>query len=72
MTKENKMGIFNKTLQVESTSQIGRLLYSTYTLDLVLLTKVLMEECGEIIFALRVKYGNIDKYKSYKDERKNR
>ena len=33
MMKENNIGIFNKILQVESTSQLGSMLYSMNTLN---------------------------------------
>ena len=70
MIKENKKGIFNKILQVESTSQMGWLLYSMSTLDLTLLAKVLTDKCGGIQITLRFKYINTDKYESDRDERK--
>lgn len=70
MMKANKMGIFNKTLQVESTSQMGWLLYSTNTLDLDIISTVLTDECGGIQIALRFKYIDTDKYEPDRDERK--
>ena len=69
MLKENKMGIFNKTLQVEATTQMGWLLYSTNSLDHNLLAKVLSDEIG-VQIALRFKYINTDKYEPDRDERK--
>ena len=68
--KEHKMGIFLKTLQVEATSQMGWLLYSTNTLDIKCLSEVLTDECRGIQIALRFKYINTDKYEPDKDERK--
>ena len=60
-----------KTLQVEATSQMGWLLYSTNTLDINRLSTVLTNECGGILIALRFKYINTDKYEPDRDERKN-
>ena len=68
--KENKMGIFLKTLQVEATAQMGWLLYSTNTLDIKCLSEVLTDECRGIQIALRFKYINTDKYEPDRDERK--
>ena len=69
MLKENNMCIFNKTLQVESTTQMGWLLYSTNSLDHNLPAKVLSDEIG-VQIALRFKYRNTDKYEPDKTERK--
>ena len=69
MLKEYNMGIFPKTLQVEATSQMGWLLFSTNSLDHDHLAKVLSEEIG-VQIALRFKYVNTDKYESDKTERK--
>ena len=68
--KEHKMGIFLKTLQVEATSQMGWLLYSTNTLDIKCLSEVLTDECRGIQIALQFKYINTDKYEPDRDERK--
>ena len=65
MLKEYNMGIFPKTLQVEATSQMGWLLFSTNSLDHDHLAKVLSEEIG-VQIALRFKYVNTDKYESDK------
>ena len=68
--KEHKMGVFFKTLQVEITSQMGWLLYSTKTLDIKQLAVVLTEECGGVQIALRFKYINTDKYEPDREKRK--
>lgn len=69
MLKENNMGIFPKTLQVESTSQRGWLLFSTNSLDHDLLATVLSDIIG-VQIALRFKYVNTDKYEPDRTERK--
>ena len=69
MLKENNMGIFNKTPQVESTTQMEWLLYFNKSLDHNLLAKVLPDEIG-VQIALRFKYINTDKYEPDKTERK--
>ena len=68
MLKENNMGIFPKTLQVEATSEMGWLLFSTNSLDHDHLAKVLTDEIG-VQIALRFKYVNTDKYEADKTER---
>ena len=67
--RENKMGMYNKELQVESTEQKGWLLYSTRTLDHELLAESIEAEIG-VKVALRWKFINTEKYESDGDERK--
>ena len=49
---------------------MGWLLYSTNTLDLRLLEKVLTDKCRGVQIALRFKYINTDKYELDRNERK--
>ena len=63
------MGIFNKILQVESTSQMVWLTCLMNTLDLTLLSKFLTGKCGEIKIALRFQYINTGKYEPNRDEK---
>ena len=67
--RENKMGIYDKQLQVEATEQKGWLLYSTPSLDHDLLAEVIEKEIG-VKVALRWKFINTDKYVDSKEERK--
>ena len=67
--KDIKANIFNKSLQVESTVQMGWLLYSFDSIDLVTLANTITEEVGAKV-AIRWKYINTDKYEPGKEERK--
>jgi hypothetical protein len=67
--KENHMAMFEKQLQVESTTQIGWLLYSTPSLDNESLVVAIETEIG-VQVALRWKYINSSKYIEDEMERK--
>ena len=67
--KENQMAMFKKQLQVESTAQMGWLLYSTQTLDNEALKVAIEAEIG-VQVALRWKYVNSSKYIENDVERK--
>ena len=67
---ENKMGMYNKDLQVESTERKGWFLYSTASMDTALLAEKIEDEIG-VTVALRWKYINTEKYEQLdRDERK--
>ena len=67
--KENQMAMYKKQLQVESTAQMGWLLYSTQTLDNEALKVAIEAEIG-VQVALRWKYVNSSKYIENDVERK--
>ena len=66
---ENAMGIYNKKLQVEATTQMGWLLYSTIAMDQPTLEKEIMDTIG-VEVALRWKYIATEKWAADADERK--
>ena len=59
--KEINANVFNKSLQVEDTVQMGWLLYSFEAMDLLKLAATISEEVGATV-AVRWKYINNDKY----------
>ena len=67
--KENKMAMYKKQLQVESTAQMGWFLYSTQLLDNEALKVAIEAEIG-VQVALRWKYVNSSKYIDDDAERK--
>ena len=67
--KEKNMAIYKKQLQVEETSQLGWLLYSTQSIDIEVLAAAIEAEIGTKV-ALRWKYINSNKYIADKEERK--
>ena len=69
MIKENKIGNFNKILQVESTLQMGWLLYSINALGLKILANILTDDFG-VQVELRHTYISADKHEPDREERK--
>ena len=67
--KEINANVFNKSLQVEETVQMGWLLYSFEAMDLLQLATTISDEVGATV-ALRWKYINTDKYEPGREERK--
>ena len=62
--------IFNKTIQAESISQMGWLLYSYGNLDIPELSKAILFQIG-VTVGLQYKFINTVKYETDKDTRKN-
>ena len=67
--QSRKARIFNKTIQAESISQMGWLLYSYGSLDIPVLAKAISEQIGATV-GLRYKFINTATYESDKDRRK--
>ena len=66
---ENNMGMYHKKLQVEATSQMGWLLYSTQSLDQELLESIILARIG-VPVALRWKFITTEKYETNPEIRK--
>lgn len=66
---EHNMGVYSKILQVESTLQLGWLLFSTIAMDQNLLEDVIGNRIG-VKIALRWKYIKLEQYEPDAQERK--
>ena len=67
--KDKGMRTFNKTIQAESITQIGWLLYSFSNLDIKALAEAILNQIG-VTVGLRYKYINTDKYEPDREQRR--
>ena len=67
--KEAGMRMFNKTIQAESITQMGWLLYSYSNLDTKALADAISNQIGTRV-GLRYKYINTDKYEPDREQRR--
>ena len=67
--KDKGMRMFNKTIQAESITQMGWLLYSFSNLDTKALADAISSQIG-VMVGLRYKYINTDKYEPDREQRR--